>query len=177
LTTTEIIILVLFTLLNAWFNWWISLREKRYHAFFRFVSFESIFLLVLVNYPVWFKYPLSPLQVTSWSLLTLSLLVATWGFVIFYTRGKPEDKMEKTTELITNSIYKYIRHPLYLSLILVGFGVMIKDPGVAQIILSLLNFIAIFFTARVEEKEMVTRFGPAYSEYMKKSKMFFPFIL
>lgn len=175
--TVEIIILVLFTLANLWFNWWVSLREKRFHGIYRFVTFESIFLLVLLNYPVWFKNPFSPLQIISWSLMTLALVVAVWGFYILYSRGKPEDQMEKTTELITSSIYKYIRHPLYLSLILLGFGVMSKDPGLLQVILALVNFAAMFLTARVEEKEMITRFGPAYSGYMQKSKMFLPFIL
>ncbi len=35
--------------------------------------------------------------------------------------------MEETTALITSGLYRYIRHPLYLSLILGGFGVMMKD--------------------------------------------------
>ena len=175
--TAEIIILILFTLVNIWFNWWISLREKRFHGIYRFISFESIFLLLLLNYPVWFKDLFSPLQIISWSVMTLALLIAAWGFYIFYSRGKPEDHMEKTTELITTSIYKYIRHPLYLSLILLGFGAMIKDPRLLQVVIALMNFAAMFLTARVEEKEMIARFGPDYNEYMQKSKMFFPFIL
>ena len=177
MNTVEIIIVVLFTLVNVWFNWWVSLKDRRFHGIFRFVSFECIFLLVLLNYPVWFKNPFSSLQIISWSLMILALLVAAWGFIILYSRGKPEDQMEKTTELITTSIYKYIRHPLYLSLILLGFGVMVKDPRLLQIILALVNFAAMYFTARVEEKEMITRFGPSYAEYMHKTKMFFPFIL
>ena len=177
MNTVEIIIVVLFTLVNVWFNWWVSLKDRRFHGIFRFVSFECIFLLVLLNYPVWFKNPFSSLQIISWSLMILALLVAAWGFIILYSRGKPEDQMEKTTQLITTSIYKYIRHPMYLSLVLLGFGIMMKDPRLLQIILALVNFITMYFTARVEEKEMITRFGPPYSEYMHKTKMFFPFIL
>jgi len=177
MNTVEIIIVVLFTLVNVWFNWWVSLKDRRFHGIFRFVSFECIFLLVLLNYPVWFKNPFSSLQIISWSLMILALLVAAWGFIILYSRGKPEDQMEKTTQLITTSIYKYIRHPLYLSLVLLGFGIMMKDPRLLQIILALVNFIAMYFTARIEEKEMIARFGPPYSEYIHKTKMFFPFIL
>jgi len=177
MNTVEIIILVLFTAASLWFNWWVSVRERRFHGIYRFVSFESIFLLVLLNYPVWFEHPFSALQIISWLLLIMSLTVAAWGFAVFYTRGKPEDQMEKTTALITTSIYRYIRHPLYLSLILAGFGAMAKDPGLLQVILALVNFAAMFFTARVEEKEMKARFGQAYSDYMKKTRMFFPFVI
>jgi protein-S-isoprenylcysteine O-methyltransferase Ste14 len=39
------------------------------------------------------------------------------------------------------------------------------------------NLIAIYITARMEEKEMIARFGKEYQEYMKESKMFIPYIL
>jgi len=173
---TGIIILLALTAANAWLNWWMSIREKRYHGIFRFISFECVTILVLLNYPLWFSDALSTGQIISWLLLAMSVVVAAVGFSIFYSKGKPVDGMEKTTELITSGIYKYIRHPLYLSLILGGFGAMMKDPGWLQITLSLLNFLAVIFTARVEEKEMIRKFGKSYQEYMNQSKMFFPFV-
>ena len=114
------IIFTVLTLANLWLSWWISLRKKRYHGIFRFLSFECIILLVLVNHPLWFAHPFAWYQVISWLLLCGSLLIAIAGFYQFYTYGKPEDRMEETTQLITSGLYKYIRHPLYLSLILAG---------------------------------------------------------
>ena len=87
-----------------------------------------IFLLALSALNVWFTDALSSRQLISWLLLALSILAACLGFVTFYRMGKPEDGMEKTTELITAGIYRYIRHPRYLSLILGGYGAMLKDP-------------------------------------------------
>ena len=54
---------------------------------------------------------------------------------------------------------------------------MLKDTGPLQIILGIVNTIAIILTAIVEEKEMITRFGDAYREYMKETKMFIPFVI
>ncbi len=176
MNTPGIITLMLITAANVWFNWWISIREKRYHGIFRFISFECLVVMVYLNYPVWFSDAFSLRQLISWFLLGLCIMVAAMGFFIFYSRGKPEDHMEKTTQLISSGIYEYIRHPLYLSLILGGFGAMLKDPGWQQIALSLLNFLAMIFTARVEEKEMIRKFDKAYQEYMKQSKMFFPYV-
>ena len=174
--TVDIITLGVLTAANVWFNWWISLREKRFHGILRFVSFECVILLVWMNYPVWFLDALSARQLVSWLLLALCTLVAATGFVVYYSKGKPEDHKEKTTQLITTGIYRYIRHPLYLSLILGGFGIMLKDPGWLQLVLSLVNFSAVFLTARVEEKEMIRKFGDSYRDYMKDTRMFFPFI-
>jgi protein-S-isoprenylcysteine O-methyltransferase Ste14 len=171
-----IIILLTFTIVLAWLTWWISLRGKRYHGIFRFISFECILILVLYNYPVWFNDPFSLHQIISWILLLLSLVVAASGFYTFYSKGKPRDRMEETTTLITTGLFKYIRHPLYLSLILGGFGILAKDYGYIQWILTILNFTALIITARVEEKEMKIKFGHEYSEYINKTKMFIPYI-
>jgi protein-S-isoprenylcysteine O-methyltransferase Ste14 len=177
MSTAAWITLAVLTLANLWFNWWISLRQKRYHGIFRLVSFECIILLVILQIPVWFRDPFIWYQVFSWILLTGSLLVACLGFYTFYGKGKPSDRMEETTRLIKTGLYRYIRHPLYLSLVLLGFGVLMKDPEGIQIGLSILNFIALYLTARIEEGEMNRKFGQEYADYMRESKMFIPFIL
>jgi len=176
-STTEVIVIFVFTLINIFFNWWISLRAKRLHGLFRFFAFECIFIIIVMNSSVWFKEPFSPPQIISWFLLVISIYSASTGFYLFYKLGKPEDQMEETVNLVTIGIYKYIRHPLYLSLITGGFGAMMKDPGTIQIILGCINFIALYVTARVEEKEMIAKFGNEYEAYMKKSRMFIPFII
>jgi len=84
--------------------------------------------------------------------------------------------MEDTTKLISTGLFKYIRHPLYLSLMLGGFGILAKDYGYIQWILALTNFISLIITAKVEEKEMIKKFGDDYIDYMKHTKMFIPFI-
>lgn len=176
MTPVIIIILITCTITLAWFSWWVSLRGKRYHGIFRFVSFECILILVLLNYPNWFKDPFSPHQIISWIFLILSIFAAASGFYTFYSKGKPRDQMEDTTKLISTGLFKYIRHPLYLSLMLGGFGILAKDYGYIQWILALTNFISLIITAKVEEKEMIKKFGDDYIDYMKHTKMFIPFI-
>jgi protein-S-isoprenylcysteine O-methyltransferase Ste14 len=108
--------------------------------------------------------------------LILSFIVAVVGFYTFYSKGKPRDQMEDTSSLITTGLFKYIRHPLYLSLILLGFGILAKNARLIQWIFALINFVSMILTAKVEEKEMTLKFGDNYKEYMKKTKMFIPFI-
>ena len=177
MSTPDWIVFIILTLANIGVSWWVSLRKKRFHGIYRFFSFECIILLVLMQYFVWFRDPITWYQVISWVLLAGSLLVALFGFYLYYHHGKPSDQMEETTRLINTGLYHYIRHPIYLSLILGGFGVMMKDPGRTPIILSLINLLALYLTARVEEVEMRRKFGQEYSNYIKKTKMFIPYIL
>jgi protein-S-isoprenylcysteine O-methyltransferase Ste14 len=159
------------------FSWFLSIKHKRYHGIVRFFSFESIFILVLLNIHIWFKDPFSPLQVISWLLFILSIYIAVAGFLLLKKVGKPDSNFENTSVLVKEGLYKYIRHPLYLSLFILGTGVMLKDPGTAQLILGTVNLVAVYVTARIEEKEMIARFGKDYGEYMKETKMFIPYIL
>lgn len=41
----------------------------------------------------------------------------------------------------------------------------------------LVVIIALFFTAKIEEKEMIERFGDQYADYMKETKMFIPYLI
>jgi len=157
-------------------SWFISIREKRYHGIARFFSFESIFILFLLNYKLWFRDPLSAHQIISWILLFASIYPVTARLLLLKREGKPGNNFENTTILVKSGIYGYIRHPLYCSLLLLGTGIMFKQPGYIQIIIGAINVFAVFFTAKIEEKEMTARFGEQYQEYMKETKMFIPFI-
>jgi protein-S-isoprenylcysteine O-methyltransferase Ste14 len=164
------------TILIVIFSWFFSVKEKRYHGIARFFAFESIFILFLLNYRFWFHDPLSLHQIISWILLFGSIYPGIAGSLLLKRKGKPEKSFENTTFLVKTGIYKYIRHPLYCSLLLLGTGIMFKETGTLQLIAGTVNLIAIFLTARIEEKEMIARFGDQYSQYIKESKMFLPYI-
>jgi len=117
------------------------------------------------------------LQVISWILLILSLYAVITGYLLLKRKGKPSANFENTSLLVRTGIYGYIRHPLYLSIFLLGTGIVLKDPHPVQLALGLINLVAIWITARIEEKEMIAKFGEEYKAYMTETKMFIPFIL
>jgi protein-S-isoprenylcysteine O-methyltransferase Ste14 len=165
------------TILIILFSWNLSIKYKRYHGIARFFAFESILILLLLNYKGWFHNPFSVMQIISWLILFLSIYVVVTGYVILKRRGNSTINFENTSQLVKSGIYKYIRHPLYLSIFLLGTGITLKDPGKVQIILLLIIMISVPVTSRIEENEMIARFGDEYRSYMKESKMFIPFIL
>jgi protein-S-isoprenylcysteine O-methyltransferase Ste14 len=169
--------LLIGTILIVLFSWFLSLRYKRYHGIARFFAFESVFILVLLNYKVWFINPFSPLQLISWILLILSAYVVIAGYLLLKRKGKPDSNFENTSVLVKSGIYGYIRHPLYFSIFLLGTGIMFKDPQPVQLVLGATNLIAVYITARIEENEMIVKFGDDYRIYMKETKMFIPYIV
>ncbi len=154
-----------------------SLRDWRMHGFFRFFAFEAILALVLLNAPVWFRDPFSPQQIISWLLLTASLFLVIHGFYLLRVVGKPSGDFENTTTLVRRGAYRYIRHPLYASLLGLAWGAFFKDISLSSVLLVLVATVSLVATARVEERENERKFGADYRAYMRTTRMFIPFVI
>ena len=155
---------------------WPSLRPPRRHGFYRFFAWIGILLLLVLNAPVWFRDPFSPLQIASWLVLAASACLAGYGFYLLRTVGRPQGSVENTTTVVRVGAYRYIRHPLYASLLLLAVGIFLKAPSLTGVILLALVAICLVATARVEEQENLARFGQPYADYMKTTKMFVPWM-
>jgi len=164
---------------------WASLHHPDSHGFYRFFVWEAIFGLVVINAPKWFNDRLAWYQIISWILLIACIVPLVFGVQSLRTRGKPNKEerpdapllaFERTTELVTSGIYKYIRHPLYSSLLLLAWGVFFKAPTQTGITLALLATLFLNATAKADEAECIQTFGTDYQEYMKQSKMFIPYV-
>jgi protein-S-isoprenylcysteine O-methyltransferase Ste14 len=162
-----------------------SLRAPGSHGFYRFLAWEFIVALVLLNLNLWFRDPFSWHQLISWFLLCLSFVPLGFGVRFLITRGKPvvhrEDDahllaFEKTSELVTTGIYRYIRHPLYSSLLLLAWGVFFKAMTWPSALLVLAATLSLILTARADEAECIRFFGPGYQDYMKRTRMFVPYL-
>jgi protein-S-isoprenylcysteine O-methyltransferase Ste14 len=162
-----------------------SLNKPRSHGFYRFFAWEAILALFLLNVDFWFRDLFAWHQIIAWTLLFASILPLAFGVQSLRTRGKPAEKregdpsllaFEKTTQLVTTGIYRYIRHPLYSSLFLLAWGIFFKLPSLAGGFLVVAATVFLILTAKADEAECTNFFGPQYQDYMKKTKMFLPFL-
>lgn len=163
-----------------------SLLRPRSHGFFRFFAWELILALILLKLDVWFLAPASLHQVISWVLLLASLIPLVLGVRALVAHGKPvqqrtgEEELlafEKTSDLVTTGIYRYIRHPLYSSLLLLAWGAFFKAPDAAGAVLALAATLFLIATARADEAECLRFFGPSYQAYMRRTRMFLPYLI
>jgi Putative protein-S-isoprenylcysteine methyltransferase len=161
-----------------------SLFKIRSHGFYRFFAWESMAFLLSINYPYWFYNPFGILQIISWLLLFGAIYPVIAGITLLRKRGKPQKsrkdssyfQFEETTELVETGIYKYIRHPMYCSLLLLTWGIYLKNPFVDALLASLAASVFLFLTAIFDEKECISCFGEKYRNYMKHTKRFIPYI-
>jgi protein-S-isoprenylcysteine O-methyltransferase Ste14 len=161
------------------------LRNPRSHGFYRYFAFVGIASLVLYNQPVWFDQPFSGLHCLSWLLLLISVVLVLYGVGLLRQLGgrsqrklSPENlSFENTQHLVVDGLYRYIRHPMYTSLLLLAWGAFLKRIDPLTLVVVCLVTLALFLTAKVEESENIVFWGGDYQEYMRQSKMFIPFIL
>jgi len=164
---------------------WTSLHYPDSHGFYRFFAWEAILALIVINAPVWFNHWLAWRQIISWILLIACIVPLIFGIRSLRTRGKPNNEerpdaqllaFERTTKLVTSGIYKFIRHPLYSSLLLLAWGAFFKAPTQTGITLVLIATLFLNATAKADEAECVQVFGTDYQDYMKRTKMFIPYV-
>ena len=187
LEPSDIIRIAVFILGSAFFLSfsWRSLRNPFSHGFHRFFAMEGILALVLLNFPYWHDEMFSPRQLFSWALLILSILLVVSGLLNLRRHGGHQHRQdqlenlafENTERVVRDGIYRYIRHPMYGSLLLLAWGALLKHLGPGETVITVLVSLLIFQTARMEERENIDFFGEDYTDYMKGTKMFIPYIL
>ena len=85
--------------------------------------------------------------------------------------------IRKDHEIVKKGVYKYVRHPMYLSvlLIFIGFaGILSSILGIISTLVLILPTILI--RIHREEYYLKKKTKERYEEYMKKTKKLIPFI-
>jgi protein-S-isoprenylcysteine O-methyltransferase Ste14 len=165
-------------------------REIRYSSLsqIRTITKDWTALLVAISTAIGFTFPVLEYALREKTELNLygiliGLALIITGYIIAFVANRAIQEnwsptIEKTQEqnLVTTGIYSTIRHPLYLSglLILVGANIYFSNSwawsGVALVLL------AILIRLPIEEQRLVDRFGQDYIEYRKRTRALLPWI-
>jgi len=162
-----------------------ALTNLRSHGFYRFFTFEACLVLVIVNLPFWFQNPFSLLKILSWILLITSIMMVILGTLMLKKLGQQQAResspetylFENTSVLVREGIYRFIRHPMYSSLIFLAWGAWLKHITPFTTCITLVAIVAALATAKIEEAENLKTFGNEYQSYINQTKMFIPYIV
>lgn len=104
----------------------------------------------------------------------IGVLGVYWLFSSIGSGITPTSETRKEHKLVTNGIYKYVRHPLYTfgSSLFISFGMMADNWFIA--LLGILAFIGMAIRTPKEEANLIEKFGDEYREYMKRTGRFLP---
>ena len=109
--------------------------------------------------------------------MVVSAFIAISGFYSLKKYGKPDDDWENTTVLIDRGIFRYIRHPLYSSLILLVIGILLKRITFVPLVIGCICIFFLITASLMEERENLVKFGDAYTNYKRTTMRYVPFII
>lgn len=101
-------------------------------------------------------------------VLVISGLLAWTGLKIIFGEAREEP------QVITTGVFSIVRHPIYLSLILLYLGFILLSLSLLSVLVWILIIVFYYMISRYEEKLLIQRFGSAYEEYKKKVPMLLP---
>ena len=87
-----------------------------------------------------------------------------------------QPKMKEGAVLVTSGIYAYIRHPMYLSVIMMSLALVLSSITLLQSFLCVILVFVLFLKAKREESLWMKE-NDAYEKYRADTKLFIPFIL
>jgi len=154
-----------------------ELFEFRRHGPYMFVAAEGLLVLFLLNGGSMFRDAFMLRQIVSWTLMLISAGLAMLGFYALKRYGEAEADWEDTTRVVQEGIFRHIRHPLYVSLMFLAAGMLLKDLSLSAGLAFLVTFGFLVAASIVEEGENIARFGDRYRQYMLRTKKYVPLIL
>ena len=115
----------------------------------------------------------SYLAVPLWSI---GVVMLVWCFWDFLAKGKGTPApIDPPRELVVSGLYKYVRNPMYMGVLLVIIGHFLWFGFWNLLIYAVLVFLAFsLFVIFYEEPNLKQRFGAAYEEYLKTVPRWIP---
>lgn len=104
------------------------------------------------------------------------------GFGIYTVRHNPLGNFNITPEikenasLITTGAYRYIRHPMYFSVLVMMLGVVVSEPSLFSLFIYVLLVVTLFIKAQKEEMLWMVQ-SREYRKYKQQTKRIIPFVL
>ena len=99
-------------------------------------------------------------------------VLVIWGWRDIYKYYWSKDRTE--ARLVTQGIYRYIRHPQYTGFLLLTLGMLFEWATLPLLIMWPVLVWLYVRLAKREEADMEAEFGPAYAQYRAHTGMFLP---
>ena len=145
-------------------------------AFFGLAILPAFY--VATGIPRWADYP-----PRTWAIVA-GIVIFVFGLWVFRRAHKDLGRNWSVTleirekhKLVSRGLYRFIRHPMYSSFLLIGLAQAFLLPNWVAGMSGLVGFAILFFMRiNVEEQMMLDNFGEEYRVYSGNTKRIIPYI-
>jgi protein-S-isoprenylcysteine O-methyltransferase Ste14 len=144
-----------------------------FHSWLSLVLVATQFTLIAL---IMFTGPLWP---THWSfrgMLVLGGVIGLWAFLAMGLQNlRVFPEVPQHGRLIVRGPYRWVRHPMYTSVMLITLSWMVEHPLPFRLALWVGLVMTLSVKLRYEEQLLLARF-PLYEEYRMRTKRLIPFL-
>jgi len=137
-------------------SWRLSKTKMAFCAFSKLIYFAAVAYSVFVPLKlgtIWFY---AGLPITLVGLVGSVVVLVNWDNT---PAGKP----------VTKGIYRYSRHPMYVTEVLLLFGVSIASASWVFLLFPIVIGVGAVYFIKIEEAFTLGHYGKAYREYMNRT--------
>ncbi|MEO8514501.1 MAG: isoprenylcysteine carboxylmethyltransferase family protein [Ignavibacteria bacterium] len=139
----------------------------------------TLLLIVLFSSAYEFKYINRPLMPVVHYIGVTLILIGTLFFVVillnFGQRMSPNPVPRDNSLLKTGGVYKFVRHPMYFTVLVLMLGLILYFQAFYSIIWLVIAFIFLVYKSSIEERYLLKKF-PEYERYRIATKRIIPFL-
>ena len=152
---------------------WLTVIKSRDYTLFLLVIPQACLVLnvvIIFNNGIYDLFPV----IIGFIIMILGM---GFNFIVRANLGKNWVPLFKTTEgqeLVTEGIYSKVRHPFYLSILILFLGIAIISWNLYGLLFLILAILAVMVRIRKEEIELIAKFGEEYEKYMKETPALIP---
>jgi protein-S-isoprenylcysteine O-methyltransferase Ste14 len=128
-------------------------------------------LIVLAVRDALFGESLLPIAVQVFAVCLMIWARITFGRRSFHAAGSPTEG-----GLVTSGPYKYVRHPIYASVLYFGWAGVLSHVSITNILLGVCAIGGAVLRIVVEEKLVAERY-PEYGAYANRTARVIPFLV
>ena len=145
------------------------MKKKIFAAILVIIQFSAIAILA-------FRSEIETKMSFGNTMIILSLFVGFWAI---YTMRKSKFTISpiprEKAQLLEDGMYGFIRHPMYLAVLLLCLGFLLQNPDKVNILVYSILFADLLVKLHWEEKLLEEKFE-GYKNYQLKTKKIIPFI-
>jgi protein-S-isoprenylcysteine O-methyltransferase Ste14 len=142
------------------------------------ILFYIVFMGVWITDTFFFKYStfsnehsLSSVRIPLGIIILLISAYLAWtGLSIVFGEKR------EIPGVIRKSVFSIVRHPIYLSEILLYFGLLTLRISLAAAVVWIFAIVFLHYISRYEEKLLLFHFGEEYKKYMSEVPMWIPLL-
>jgi protein-S-isoprenylcysteine O-methyltransferase Ste14 len=109
-------------------------------------------------------------------VLAFGLALAIWARIQLGRNWGMPMTQKAEPELVTSGPYRWVRHPIYTGILAGLLGTALATNLIGLIIVAVLGGY-FYYSASVEEQNLIATFPTAYPAYRSSTKMLIPFVL